>query len=409
MTLVGGLNQTSDSTTTGLIAVAAALMTVGAVMAWSTGAALDRSLIEASSLAGPAGRQAMFAVGAFATMVILSHVDIGVLRWKPGRLVQWPVVMLMIAVGLLLAVWLPTVGHASHGRNRWINLGPIGFQPSELAKPAMVVFVAGALTMRKAVGRSRVVRPHVAVVGIGVLCALVGVEDFGTAALLGMVGGLMLLAGGCRLRDISIWAIPGAAAFAALLFSHPYRVKRLFSFLHVWDDPQGAGYHAIQSLVAIASGGWTGVGLGAGLAQHGYLPEARTDFVFSVLCEESGFLGGVTVILLFVALIYFGLRVMTLASQRGDDFARLFAFGVTATIGLQALINLSVVTVMAPTKGIALPFVSAGGSGVLCLGASVGLLAGMSRRYSMSAAICTVPVDSSYDAASGAFVAVEHG
>jgi len=377
-------------------------MAVGAVMAWSTGAALDRSLIEARSLVGPAGRQAMFAVGAFATMMILSHIDIGVLRWKPGRLVQWPVLVLAIAVALLLAVWLPDVGHASHGRHRWINLGSIGFQPSELTKPAMVLFVAGVLTRRSAIGRSGVIRPHVAVLGIGVLCALVGVEDFGTAALLGMVGGLMLLTGGCRFRDISIWAIPGVMAFAALLFSHPYRVKRLFSFLHVWDDPQGAGYHAIQSLVAIASGGWTGVGLGAGLAQHGYLPEARTDFVFSVICEESGFFGGVTVILLFVALVYFGLRVMTLASQRGDEFAKLFAFGITATIGLQALINLSVVTVIAPTKGISLPFVSAGGSGVLCLGASVGLLAGMARRYSISQAYCAAPARLSHDASSAA-------
>ena len=207
-----------------------------------------------------------------------------------------------------------------------------------------------------------------------------GLEDFGTAALLALVGGLMLVVGGCRLATLAIWALPAVAVFAGLLFSQPYRVTRLLAFRHIWEDRLVTGYHAIQSLAAIASGGWTGRGLGAGMAQYGYLPEARSDFVFAVICEQMGFIGGTGVVLLFVAFVYCGMRTMQTASSGDGGFVRLFAFGVTAMIGFQALMNIAVVTVVAPTKGIGLPFVSAGGSGMLCLGMAAGLLAGVARR-----------------------------
>ena len=191
---------------------------------------------------------------------------------------------------------------------------------------------------------------------------------------------MVLIVGGCRLMALAAWAIPVLAGFTYLLISHPYRVDRLLGFLHIWENRLDSGYHAIQSLAAIASGGWTGRGLGAGMAQYGYLPEARTDFVFAVICEETGFVGGVVVILLFIALVCLGMRTMRLAGSRDGGFVALFAFGVTAMIGLQALMNIAVVTVVAPTKGIALPFVSAGGSGLLSFGIAVGLLAGVARR-----------------------------
>ena len=152
----------------------------------------------------------------------------------------------------------------------------------------------------------------------------------------------------------------------------------------MWQDSRGAGYHAIQSLGAIASGGWNGRGLGAGVAQFGYLPEARTDFVFAVISEEMGFAGGATVILLFITLVILGWRAMRSAPRDDGGFQRLFVFGVIATIGLQALMNVAVVTVMTPTKGIALPFVSAGGSSVLCFGGAIGLAAGVARRRAES-------------------------
>lgn len=379
-----GIDGQGEATSTAVMVIAAALMTVGVVMASSTGVSLDRSLIEAGSWHGPFGRQAVFAVGACVVMLVFSRLDAGLLRWRSGRAFQPSLLVLLVSIVLLAAVWMPGVGRSSHGCRRWIDLGPVGLQPSEFAKIGLVVFLAAILSRKKESHESdRAPNALLPMVAIGLVCALVGVEDFGTAALLAAVGGVMLIVGGCRLVALAAWALPVLGAFAYLLFSHPYRVERLLAFLHIWENRLGSGYHAIQSLTAIASGGWTGRGLGAGIAQYGYLPEARTDFVFAIICEESGFVGGVAVILLFMALVHLGMRAMQMSGSRHGGFGGLFAFGVTSMIGLQALMNIAVVTVVAPTKGIALPFVSAGGSGLLCFGLAVGLLASVARRASI--------------------------
>jgi len=369
-----------------MLIAAAALMTLGVVMAASTAAGLDHSLLDAGSWKGPLGRQAAFAGAACVVMLLCSRLDIGALRWRQGTIFQPAVLVFVVTVAFLAAVWMPSFGHASHGRHRWLDLGPIGFQPSEFAKVGVVIFLSALLTRRRETGAARSIDAHFAIVALGIVCVLIGMEDFGTAALLAAGGGLVLLVGGCRLRALAIWALPAIGAFAYLLLSHPYRVERLLSFRNIWEDPLDTGYHPLQSMAAIASGGWTGRGLGAGMAQYGYLPEARTDFVFAVICEEMGLVGGVMVLLLFAAFVYFGLRATQVVSLDDGGFRALFIFGVTAMIGLQALMNVAVVTVLAPTKGIALPFVSAGGSGVMCLGAAVGLAAGVARR---AGSICT--------------------
>ena len=192
----------------------------------------------------------------------------------------------------------------------------------------------------------------------------------------------MLIVGGARWRHLILVGLPGAAAMAYLIIREPYRVQRLTVFLDIWSDPQGAGYHPIQSLVTIASGGFTGRGLGAGVQKYGYLPEARSDFIFSVICEETGMIGAVCVIALFLALLALGARVV---NSRVSPFGRLLAFGVTFLLALQALINIAVVSVCAPTKGISLPLVSAGGSGVILLGVAVGLLVSVAREAEESA------------------------
>jgi cell division protein FtsW len=246
------------------------------------------------------------------------------------------------------------------------------FQPSELAKLALVVFMAVFLARRLNEARSfwRTLLPGLTVVGL--VAGLVGIEDFGTAGLLALVGGAMLLAAGCRVAHMAAMAVPAFAAAAFLVISEPYRFTRLTTFFDIWADPRGAGYHPVQSLATIASGGWFGRGLGAGVQKYGYLPAIQTDFIFAGLCEETGVLGGMVVILLFLTLLVMGLRI----TRHGPPGApSLLAFGVTTLITLQAVINIAVVTVMAPTKGIALPFVSAGGSGIVFLAALAGLLA----------------------------------
>jgi cell division protein FtsW len=171
--------------------------------------------------------------------------------------------------------------------------------------------------------------------------------------------------------------MPAAAGMTAMIAFWPYRLERLTSFVNIWADPAGKGYHAIQSLVSFASGGLTGRGLGNGIQKHGYLPEARSDFIFSVIGEELGLLGVVAVIGLFAVILWQGRKIM-LASP--DPLGRLLAFGVTWLLGLQAAMNIAVVTVSVPTKGIALPFVSAGGSGLLLLGAAIGILLNVARQ-----------------------------
>ena len=373
------------STATAIIVVTAALMMIGVVMIASATASLDRSLLSMALWKSTFGRQLVFASLGFIAMLIFARIGCRPLAWRRASWWQPSVLLVVLAGVCLTAALIPGVGLERHGARRWLVVGPaeygLNFQPSELAKLALLVFLAAFLADRRAhiTSPTRTLLP--AVIVIAVLAGLVGLEDFGTGALLGIVGGAMLLAAGCRIIHLLLAAIPGLVAAGCLVYFEPYRWTRLTSFFDIWADPQGAGYHPIQSLVTIASGGWFGCGLGAGVQKYGYLPASQTDFIFSVLCEETGLLGGMLVILLFVVLLWLGLHTMRRAVGAQP---RLLALGITLLICLQAAINIAVVTVMAPTKGIALPFVSAGGSGAVFLGALVGLLAGIARAAGFS-------------------------
>ncbi len=368
-----------DGIATAVILVASALLIVGVVMLGSTSADLEKSIFDFASWRAPMVRQALFAAVGVCVMLVGARVGPGFLRWRTCSILQPSVFLLFFAVALLVLVWAPGLGHESHGRNRWIDLGFISFQPSEIAKFALVAFLASFLTRERESTASH--RPDLTIpmIGVGIVCALVGAEDFGTAFLLAMVGGLVIVVRGCPLSTILSWSIPVTAAFSYLLFSQSYRVERLMSFRNIWDDRFGAGFHPIQSLGAIASGRWTGRGLGAGLAKYGYLPEHQTDFIFAIICEETGAFGGACVILLYAALVSLGILTVRRAVGGDGGFARLFAFGIIAVVAAQAVMNIAVVTVIAPTKGIGLPLISSGGSGVLCFCAAIGLLAGVRR------------------------------
>jgi len=211
---------------------------------------------------------------------------------------------------------------------------------------------------------------------LGLVCALIITEDLGTAVLIGLVGMVVLFAAGVRWWHIAILLpIPLSGIVAAILTSS-YRIERVRAFLNPYADPQGEGYHMIQSMAAIANGHLTGRGLGHGVYKFGYLPEDTTDFLFSIVCEELGIAGAALVIFLYVALLISGIQIVKRLPARGT---KLIALGIVLTIGFQAGINLLVVTGMAPTKGIALPLLSAGGTGWILTAFSLGLLIGMDR------------------------------
>ncbi len=366
----------AKATSTAIIAVCAALMTIGVIMIASASATVDRSLFATGFWRSAFSRQMVFVIAGFLTILLSAHLGRRALLWSRRTWAVVTLVLLIVTGAALVAVLLPGIGTEVNGARRWIVVGPpslgLRFQPSELAKLSLVIGLALLLSRTEDSIRSfwRGLLPCAAVVGG--IAGLVGLEDFGTAALLAAVGGLMMLVGGCRLYHLVLVSIPGLVAMVLSIWSEPYRLTRILAFRDIWKDPYGSGYHPIQSLITIASGGWTGRGLGGGVQKYGYLPEARTDFIFSVIAEEAGVLGAMVVILLFAALLYLGYRTLWHAPSA---FARMIALGVTLVVSLQAAMNIAVVTVCVPTKGIALPLVSAGGSGVIFLGAAIGLLA----------------------------------
>ncbi len=378
------LDSRPSSASTTIMIVAAALMGLGVVMVFSASASLTAPPPMQNLLANPSFRQAMFTFAALVTMLMvgLCPYESWRLRSTGDRLsgFQPTVILAFITLGLLAAVLVPGIGEERNGARRWINLGPsalgLGFQPSELAKLTLVVILAAVAGHMGERIRSFWTSLLPLILLLGIICGLVGLEDFGTAALLALVGGCMLLGAGAKIWHLILVCMPGIAGLAYLVISRPYRVTRVLSFLDPYADPQGAGYHQVQSLITIASGGWWGRGLGAGIQKYGYLPEGRSDFIFAVICEELGIIGGVAVLALVAILLWHGRIAMLRATT---DFGRLIALGATLTIGFQAAMNVAVVTVSVPTKGIGLPFVSAGGSGVILFSVLVGLLVNVAR------------------------------
>jgi cell division protein FtsW len=210
-----------------------------------------------------------------------------------------------------------------------------------------------------------------------IAAAIIAHQDLGTAVLVFAAASITLIAAGARLTHFTLLVAPAAAiAATAATLAEPYRVKRVLTFLNPYQDPAGDGYHMIQSLVAVASGNGTGKGLGFGLQKFGYLPEDRTDFLFAIIAEELGLAGVATVLLLYATLL---LACLTVIRREPHPTLRIAATGITATLALQTLINLLVVTGMAPTKGIALPLLSSGGTGWVLTAASLGLIASIDR------------------------------
>jgi len=361
----------------GLILCAIALLTIGVVMVTSAGLTVDAE--RPISLSGILlGRHATFALLALGMLAIGAMVPVDRLYTLRGGSspIPWLVVVMIL---LLLAVHLPVIGREMNGARRWIQLGPLSFQPSEVAKWALPVVIAWHCCRR--VGAMGTLRqgflPPLAIAGV--VCTLIAAEDLGTAVLVFAVCAAMLLAAGARLWHAALLAVPALAGIVLLILTSPYRLNRIFAYHDPYRDPQGIGYHVIQSIAAVAGGGVAGRGLGNSVQKFGYLPEDTTDFIFAIVCEELGVAGALVVVALYGAILLLGLGI---AARARTPFTRLLSLGFVMTIGLQAAMNIFVVTGLAPTKGIALPLLSRGGTGWLLTAFALGMLVSIDRQAS---------------------------
>ncbi len=342
----------------------AGLAALGVVLVFSSTAA--SSGLDAHDATRFLRRQLLWVALGTGVFVLARTTDLEGLRRHSG----W---ILLLALALLVAVLVPGVGRRINGARRWVRIGPLNGQPSEVAKIALTVFVAAwAARQGDAIRTLRGLLPGVAVIGL--VIGLVVIEpDMGTAALLSAVSGALLIAAGARLRHLLALATPGVLLAAVFAFTRlDYVKRRIASFLDPTLDPMGAGFQPRQSLIAIGSGGPLGKGLGAGQQKLSFLQEVHTDYIFALVGEELGFVGTALVVLAFAALLLQGMRAVDRAR---DAFSFLVALGLTLIVALQSALNIAVATASVPPKGIALPFISFGGSSLLMAACAAGLLA----------------------------------
>jgi cell division protein FtsW len=294
--------------------------------------------------------------------------------------------LLLVVMGLLVAVLIPGVGTTAGGSSRWLALGPLSFQPSELAKLALILFAADVFSRKeekKLHELSHTMLPLVPVLG-GLALLVIMQPDMGTTLVLGSIGLGILFVAGSPLRYLFPIAGTGLLLAVGAAFSEDYRRARVLAFLDPWADPLNTGYQTIQSLMAMGSGGWFGLGLGASRQKWSYIPNAHTDFIYAILGEEMGLLGTLTVLGMFAFLAYLGIRVARTAPNR---FGTLVATGVTVWIAFQALVNIGAVTAALPVTGVPLPLVSFGGSSLVVSLIAMGILTNIARQSRSTTAL----------------------
>ncbi|HEY7086453.1 MAG TPA: putative peptidoglycan glycosyltransferase FtsW [Tepidisphaeraceae bacterium] len=319
-----------------------------------------------------------FVLIAIVAFFVVGHIDYAQLVRTNRPWWQQPICwMLALAAFTCLIVLVPHIGKEVNGARRWLPLGFCQLQPSELAKWAVVLFLAWWLSDQPVdldhFGKGFLIT----LAPIAVICLLVVIQDFGTAALIALCSLTMLLAGKVKWWHLAVIIPPALGAAAWFVMHKEYRWRRMTAFINPWAAPQGEGYHMIQSLLSFSTGGITGRGLGNGIQKLGYLPEDTTDFIFAVVCEELGLFGALLTVALYLGILFVAWQAM---KQKRDSFGRMLAFGISSMIGLQAMINIAVATVSVPTKGLSLPLVSAGGSGLVITCAALGLLFSVTRH-----------------------------
>lgn len=343
------------------------LVGIGLTMNYSASAVLARERFGDSYFF--LKRTLLFSCIGFAGMAMATKFD-----YERYRRIVYPI--LIGAMALVAAVFIPGMGRTISGATRWLDLGFVTFQPSEAAKIAMIVFLAYSLDKKSGKIRSFGVGflPHIFFMMVVAICILIQ-RDFGAAVTIAAITWLMMFVAGVRLPYLLGLLAAVLPIVIVLVAGSEYRRRRILAFLNPWDDQYGSGFQMIQSFVAFNEGGWFGKGLGQGQQKLFYLPEAHTDFIFSVIGEELGLVGILLVISLFGFLCYRGLRIALCAP---DLFGRYLAVGCTMLIGLEAVLNMGVVMGILPTKGLALPFISYGGSSLVISLIAIGILLNVS-------------------------------
>ncbi len=362
------ITEGGQSMARGIGVVVFGLTIFGLVMVLSATSVISLYKLDASPLY-QFSRQALWAVLGLVAYVVGSRIDHRRLQPIAGPL-------MVVAIALLVAVLI--AGQNINGSSRWLAIGPLVIQPSEVTKFALVVFCADLLT-RRADKMDRVdltIRP-IMVVFVIVSGLLLKQPKLGTVLVLGAVVFMMLFIAGARMLHLMMLSMVGALAATFFAFSADYRRDRITAFLNPQDDPTGIGLQIIQSRIGIASGGWFGVGLGGSRSKWGFLPHAHSDFIFSVVAEEVGLIGAGALIVAFFVVGYLGIRT---AIHAPDQFGVLLAAGLTSWILIQAFLNIAMAMGSMPSTGETLPFVSAGGSSLVTMLFAAGVLASIARR-----------------------------
>ncbi|OYY73453.1 MAG: putative lipid II flippase FtsW [Gammaproteobacteria bacterium 28-57-27] len=349
-----------------LLFAALGLLSLGLVMVSSASIAL------ADKLGSPfhyALRQGIFALaGLGIAAVVLWRAD---LQWIERQRYLW----LLLALLVLLLVLLPGVGHVVNGARRWVGVGPINVQASEPARLFLVLYLASYLVAKRDVVMHSFKGFVMPMLALGFASLLLLAEpDLGATVVLMTTGMTMLFLAGGRLRWMVLFILLGVAALYFLIILEPYRVRRLIGFSDPWADPLNSGFQLSMALIAIGRGGWDGVGLGESVQKLFYLPEAHTDFLFSVLSEELGLPGILSLIMLYGLFLWRGFAIARLAEQRGMLFGAYMSYGLSTWVGLQAFINMGVNMGLLPTKGLTLPFMSYGGSSLIIMCVATALM-----------------------------------
>jgi len=331
------------------------LLTIGIIMVFSSSYVMAYKWYDDSFYFFT--KQAFSAIVAVIVLFITMKIDYR--HWR-----KFAIPILILSIFLLVMIYFPGIARNVRGARRWINIGPIPFQPSELAKVALILYIADCLTRKKEKDISSFIWGvlPVFIVTVFIFLLVFSQPDFSTAIVIMGCSFIMLFIGGSQITQLFaliVFLIPPGVLLA---LGKDYRRVRLLSFLNPWEDPLNSGFHIIQSLLALGSGGLTGVGIAESRQKFFYLPDQHTDFIFSIIGEELGFIGAFSIVLLFIIFLWRGFLI---SFRARDNYGLLLAAGITSLIVLQAIINISVVTKLIPTTGITLPFISYGGSSLI--------------------------------------------
>ncbi|MCR6095945.1 stage V sporulation protein E [Salipaludibacillus agaradhaerens] len=352
-----------------LLAVTLILVMIGSLMVFSASAVWADYRFDDSFFF--LKRQLIFVSIGLISMFLMIQVD----YWRLKSLAN---IALMVCFGLLIIVLIPGVGLVRGGAQSWLGIGAFSIQPSEFMKLAMILFLAKyvSINQKYITTWKRGLFPILALIftAFGLIMLQ---PDLGTGAVMVITCMVLIFVAGARVSHFFLLGGIGLAGFVGLIISAPYRLQRITSFLNPWEDPLGSGFQIIQSLYAIAPGGLLGLGFGHSRQKYFYLPEPQTDFIFAILAEELGFIGGTFVLLCFAVLLWRGLRI---AIHAPDLYGTLFATGIIGMIAIQVMINIGVVIGLIPVTGITLPLLSYGGSSLTLMLTTIGVLLNISRH-----------------------------